>query len=98
MAFCSECGIEMSSEAWACPKCGKPTGIGGKSTGTKSKVTAALLAFFLGGIGIHKFYFGETSKGVLFLLFCWTGIPAILALIDFCILLGMPEEEFNVKY
>lgn len=47
-----------------------------------SKVTYCVLAFLLGGIGIHKFYAGKTGAGICFLLFCWTGIPAIIALID----------------
>ena len=29
----------------------------------KSKTTAALLAFFLGGIGAHNFYRGQTGRG-----------------------------------
>jgi TM2 domain-containing membrane protein YozV len=31
--------------------------------GGKSKIVAALLAFFLGGLGIHSFYMGQTKKG-----------------------------------
>lgn len=64
----------------------------------KSKTTAAILAFFLGGFGIHRFYLGQTGKGVLFLLFCWTGIPAIIALIDFIRYLCMNDADFNAKY
>lgn len=29
----------------------------------KSKIAAALLAFFLGGFGVHSFYMGQTGKG-----------------------------------
>lgn len=49
----------------------------------KDKTTAILLAFFLGGLGIHCFYLGETNKGLLRLLTCWFGLGGILALIDF---------------
>ena len=31
----------------------------------KSKIVAALLAFFLGSLGIHKFYLGKTKAGVI---------------------------------
>ncbi len=64
----------------------------------KNKITAALLAFFLGGFGAHKFYLGETTQGILYLLFFWTCIPAFIALIEFCVLLGISEEAFNKKY
>lgn len=47
-----------------------------------SKLTYVLLAFFLGGVGIHKFYTGKTMQGILYLVFCWTGIPAIIALFE----------------
>lgn len=64
----------------------------------KNKLTSGLFALFLGGIGVHKFYLGQTTAGVLYLLFSWTGIPAILALIDAIILFTMSDEDFNEKY
>jgi TM2 domain-containing membrane protein YozV len=30
----------------------------------KDKKTAAILALFLGGLGIHRFYLGQTVKGI----------------------------------
>ena len=48
----------------------------------KSTSTALLLALFLGGIGVHKFYMGQTGAGIIYLLFCWTGIPALIALFE----------------
>ncbi len=48
----------------------------------KSPTTAVLLALFLGGIGAHKFYLGKTVAGILYLLFCWTTIPAWIALFE----------------
>ncbi|HEX2573335.1 MAG TPA: TM2 domain-containing protein, partial [Polyangia bacterium] len=42
----------------------------------KDKNTAAILAFTLGGIGVHRFYLGQTGMGIVYLLFCWTFIPA----------------------
>jgi TM2 domain-containing membrane protein YozV len=47
----------------------------------KSKTVAALLAFFLGGLGIHRFYLGYTWQGVVQLL--TAGGLGIWALIDF---------------
>lgn len=55
------------------------------NTKAVNKIVYCLLAFFLGGIGIHKFYAGKTSAGILYILFCWSGIPAFIAFIEFII-------------
>lgn len=64
----------------------------------KSKGVAALLALFLGGFGIHKFYLGQTLWGILYLLFCWTFIPAIISIFEVIILLFMNESKFNRRF
>ena len=64
----------------------------------KNKTTAALLAFFLGGFGVHRFYLGRTLSGVMYLLFFWTFIPAIIAFVEFIIFLTMSDDTFNQKY
>ena len=64
----------------------------------KSRVTAGVLALLLGGLGIHRFYVGQTGKGILMLLFCWTGIPALFALVTAIIWLLGSDEEFDKKY
>lgn len=76
-------------------------------SGDKNKIVAALLAFFLGGIGIHKFYLGKTTAGVIMLL-CGTvgwitlgilpGIIWIIAFIEFIIYLVKPDAEFHRDY
>ncbi len=48
----------------------------------KSEVVGVLLALFLGGFGIHRFYLGQTGAGILYLVFSWTGIPAIIGFIE----------------
>ena len=67
----------------------------------KSKMTAALLAFFLGGFGAHKFYLGEKGGVLRIILTCTIiGAPVagILALIDFIKLLTMDDAAFNRQY
>lgn len=52
---------------------------------SKSKVTAAVLCFFLGCLGIHRFYVGKIGTGILWLVtlgFCGVGV-----LIDFIMIL-----------
>jgi Predicted membrane protein len=41
-----------------------------------------LLAFFFGSIGIQEFYRGCIGNGILAILFSWTGVPSICALIQ----------------
>tara|TARA_R110000744_G_scaffold154552_2_gene269472 strand:- start:87152 stop:87268 length:117 start_codon:yes stop_codon:yes gene_type:complete len=36
--------------------------------------------------------------GVLYLLFCWTFIPALIAFIEFIIYLTMTDEAFAEKF
>lgn len=64
----------------------------------KSKIVAGILALLLGGIGVHKFYLGQTGKGVLYILFCWTCIPALIAFIEGIMILCSNDENFQVKY
>lgn len=76
-------------------------------SGDKNRIVAALLAFFLGGIGIHKFYLGKTSAGVIMLL-CGTvgwitfgilpGIIWIIAFIEFIIYLVKSDGDFHRDY
>lgn len=39
---------------------------------------ALLLALLFGTFGAHKVYLGEKKSAILFLVFCWTGIPTII--------------------
>jgi len=64
----------------------------------KSRVVAILLAFFLGGLGIHKFYLGQIKWGVAYLLLCWTFIPSIAAFVEFIMLIIMTDQDFNTKF
>jgi len=100
--FCRGCGVAIHRTAAACPKCGAVQGIGSVSTvslsGGPDRVTAVLLAFFLGGLGVHKFYLGKIAQGIFYLLFFWTLIPAIIAFIEGVFYLTMQEDEFRKKY
>lgn len=63
----------------------------------KSKVAAGILGIFLGGIGVHKFYLGKIGMGILYLCFCWTGIPACIGFIEGIIYLCSNDENFQLK-
>ncbi|MCI2773897.1 NINE protein [Staphylococcus petrasii] len=47
-----------------------------------NKYVYAALAFFLGGFGAHRFYRKQYGKAVLYLLFCWTGIPGAIGMVE----------------
>lgn len=62
----------------------------------KNATTAVLLALFLGGIGAHKFYLGKTGLGIVYLLFSWTLIPGIIAVIE-AFTLPLQVNKYNQK-
>ena len=64
----------------------------------KSKTTAGLLAIFLGGLGFHKFYLGQTGWGILYILFCWTRIPSIIWVFEGISILTHSDDWRNDKY
>ncbi|MDC0718100.1 TM2 domain-containing protein [Nannocystis bainbridge] len=64
----------------------------------RNKWVAALLAFFLGGFGIHKFYLGQTGMGIVYLLFFWTLIPMVISLIETLLLVLASQREFDVRF
>ncbi|KAF0111393.1 MAG: hypothetical protein FD163_1006 [Hyphomonadaceae bacterium] len=96
MVFCRGCGKDIHESAVACPHCGARQRSG--SGKQKTKTAAAIWAFFLGGIGAHKFYLGQAGLGILYLLFFWTFIPALIAFIEFILFLTMTDESFDEKY
>jgi TM2 domain-containing membrane protein YozV len=88
---CQECGSDVSQSAPRCPRCGFTTG----TYAGKSKGLAIVLAIFLGGLGIHKFYLGRIGAGFLYLLFSWTFIPAVLGVIDAILLATKGNRQFS---
>lgn len=64
----------------------------------KNKLIAGLFGIFLGAFGVHKFYLGQTGTGVVYAIFFWTGITAIIGFIEGILLIAMSDEEFNERY
>jgi TM2 domain-containing membrane protein YozV len=60
----------------------------------RDEVVGILLALFLGTFGIHHFYLRRTGLGILYCIFCWTGITAILGFIE-CFFMPGRVREFN---
>ncbi len=96
--YCHACAAVLDARAELCPKCGvRQSGSAAAGSG-RSKTTAGIFALLLGGLGVHKFYLGKPVQGVLYILFCWTFIPAVIALIEGIIYLTKSDTEFKAKY
>ncbi len=107
--FCKNCGKEIETGTKFCPNCGESVSFEivnlnssnskSKNISPKSRTIAALLAFFLGAFGIHRFYVGKVGTGILQLLldlllfttgtlFIMLGFAGcIWALIDFIVII-----------
>lgn len=64
----------------------------------KDKNVAGILALFFGWIGIHRFYLGQVGLGILYAVLFWSGISAVLGLIDAIVFFSMDNEAFDQKY
>ncbi len=89
--FCSNCGAVIDIKAEICPKCGvrqapaPGNSNGAVSFGENRWLISLLLCWFLGFLGIHRFYNGHMVIGVLQLL--TAGGCGIWVIIDFILLI-----------
>lgn len=82
MIYCRECSHKHSDKANACPKCGYTCCC---NSANNSALIYALLAFFLGMFGAHKFYAGKNGQGIAMLLMGTIGWFLIIPGIAVCI-------------
>jgi TM2 domain-containing membrane protein YozV len=54
----------------------------------KDVSVAILLALLGGGFGLHQFYLRRNGLGILYLLFFWTVIPHIIAILECFVMSG----------
>ena len=78
-AYCPNCGQATMPNAAVCTACGCALGAAPAASGAKSKLVAGLLAIFLGSLGIHNFYLGNTKRAV---------IQLVITLVGSCIAVG----------
>ena len=68
----------------------------------RNKYVAALIAFALGTLGIHRFYLGRTGSGIAMLVLTCTLVGLIIsapwAFIDMIRYLVMSDREFTARY
>lgn len=72
-AYCPHCGKETAPVAVVCLSCGCSLTNTKAVEGAKSKLIAGLLGIFLGGLGIHDFYLGNTQKAIIHILLATVG-------------------------
>lgn len=101
--FCQNCGAQTKPEQEICISCGYKL-LKTQTTYTKSKVAAGLLGIFLGCLGIHKFYLGYNTQGLILLLvtilscFFLSIVTGIIGLVEGIIYLTKTDEEFDREY
>ncbi len=71
------------------------------TSGADKKIAAGLLAIFLGAFGVHKFYLGYTTAGIIMLiitLFSCGTITGVIGIIEGIIYLTRTDEQFATTY
>jgi TM2 domain-containing membrane protein YozV len=70
------------------------------ATQESKRIVAGILGILLGSLGIHKFYLGYTTPGIIQLVLgiCTGGIAGIIGLVEGIIYLTKSDEEFIETY
>jgi hypothetical protein len=88
LVYCRGCASQINASSSSCPNCGAVQG-GDRPEGlpisNKNNLVALLLCFFLGILGVHRFYVGRVGSGIVQLL--TLGLLGIWTLIDFIVIL-----------
>lgn len=63
----------------------------------RQRIVMSVLAILLGTFGAHKFFQGRIGMGILYMVFCGTGIPTIVGLCEGIRYATMPLERFYEK-
>lgn len=91
--YCYQCGTAMPIGTAVCPSCHTEQ----LMLVEKSKVTAGFLAFFLGGLGVHRFYLGQWW-GIFYVLFWLTGIPSFISAVEAFVFWFTSKENWLRRY
>lgn len=62
------------------------------------KIVAGIFALLLGSIGVHKFYLGYVTEGIIQIILSLTCIGGVIPLIEGILYLIKTDEEFYQTY
>jgi len=62
------------------------------------KTVAGIFALLLGSIGVHKFYLGYVTEGIIQIILSLTCIGGVIPLIEGILYLIKTDEEFYQTY
>ncbi len=72
-----------------------------KIPGAEKKIVAGILGIVLGGLGVHRFYLGDTTGGIIRIVInvftCFT-VGGIIGLVEGIIYLTKSDQEFVDTY
>lgn len=66
----------------------------------KQKMVAGLLGILLGGFGVHHFYLGSNTAGIILIVatIVTCGIAGLVGLVEGILLLVMNDADFDARY
>lgn len=99
--YCRKCGTKVPENVKFCPNCGETvSGPSGVEKPAKEKIVAGIFAINFFAIGLHYFYLGKTTAGILTIVLNLVscGIWAILMVVQGILILMMDDDTFQAKY
>ncbi len=93
MTQCENCAEECATDSLRCDACGH---VSSRFT-YRSRVAASALALFGGAFGLHRFYLGQW-RGVVYLLFCWTPLPWLVAFVECIVFMTTDQRRWNQRF
>ncbi len=99
MVYCTACGKQLHESAPTCPACGATqqaraaVAVPAVPVSEKRILPAAILAFFFGVFGAHRFYIGKIGSAIAMLL--TLGGLGVWALVDFILIVTGSFKDTN---
>lgn len=90
--YCRYCGTTIDRLDNLCPACNAE-----QNLKPRNQIVAGLLALFLGGLGVHRFYLGQWW-GIFYLLLSWSGLPMLVALVEGITFLATDKDAWKQRY